>query len=160
MGIGFGEAGIAVVAPLHRRSNAVTVGEKDVVAHPDLVPVVDHRGAGERQQEAVEEFDSASIVLEQRSETPTNPEIEARPAIGGVRPPHQVPFLFRHHLEREFVVIAEEDRPLRVRRDRRGLLEDVDDRQAILALKGEVQAGHEGKVERHVTLVVVPEVRR
>jgi len=37
------EAGVAVAAPLHRGADAVAVTEIDVVAHPDLVAVVDDR---------------------------------------------------------------------------------------------------------------------
>ena len=39
------EAGVAVGRPLHRRAHAVAVAEVDVVAHPDLVAVVDDRRA-------------------------------------------------------------------------------------------------------------------
>ena len=44
--VGAREAGVAVRAPLHRRAHAVAVAEIDVVAHADLVAVVEDRRAG------------------------------------------------------------------------------------------------------------------
>ena len=49
--VGAGEAGVAVAAPLHRRAHAVAVAEEDVVAHADLVAVVEHRRAGQREEQ-------------------------------------------------------------------------------------------------------------
>ena len=44
--IGAGKTAVAIRRPLHRRANAIAVAEEDVVAHADLVAVVDHRRAG------------------------------------------------------------------------------------------------------------------
>ena len=49
--IGPREAGVAVGAPLHRRADAVAVAEIDVVAHADLVAVVQHRRARQREEQ-------------------------------------------------------------------------------------------------------------
>jgi hypothetical protein len=46
--IGAREAGVAIDAPLHRRAHAVAVADVDVVAHADLVAVVDDRRARQR----------------------------------------------------------------------------------------------------------------
>jgi hypothetical protein len=56
-------------------------------------------------------------------------------------------------------VVAEEDRPLALRRNLRRARHDLDDRQAILLPERHVHARHERKVEGHVALVVVAEVR-
>jgi len=45
-GVGRREARVAIVRPLHRRAHAVAVAEIDVVAHADLVAVVDDRLPG------------------------------------------------------------------------------------------------------------------
>ena len=50
--VGPREAGVAVGAPLHRRAHAVAVAEVDVVAHADLVAVVDDRRARQRRTAA------------------------------------------------------------------------------------------------------------
>ena len=44
--VGAGETGVAVAGPLHRGPHAVAVAQIDVVAHADLVAVIDHRRAG------------------------------------------------------------------------------------------------------------------
>ena len=56
--IGAREAGIAVAAPLHRRAHAVAIAEVDVVAHADLVAVVDDRRPRHREQQAVHQLDA------------------------------------------------------------------------------------------------------
>ena len=60
------------------------------------------------------------------------PEVDPRLRIAGVHPVHVVPVLVGDHLQGELVVVPEEDGPLRRLRDRRRLLEDVDDREAVL----------------------------
>ena len=77
--IGGREARVAIAAPLHRRAHAVAVAEIDVVAHPDLVAVVDDRGAGQRQQQAIHQLDRAAIVAEQRREPAPDAEVDAHP---------------------------------------------------------------------------------
>jgi len=46
--VGVGKAAIAVWRPLHRGAHAVAIAEIDVVAHADLVAVIDDRRARER----------------------------------------------------------------------------------------------------------------
>ncbi len=59
LGIGPGEPGVAIAVPLHRRAHRVAVAQVDVVAHADLVAVVEDRGAGQREQETVHHLDHA-----------------------------------------------------------------------------------------------------
>ena len=70
--------GVAVGAPLHRRAHAVAVAEVDVVAHADLVAVVEDRRAGQREQQAVHQLDLAAVVAEQRREAAADAEVDAR----------------------------------------------------------------------------------
>ena len=39
----FRESGVPVCAPLHGSAHAVAIAEIDVVAHPDLIAVIQHR---------------------------------------------------------------------------------------------------------------------
>ena len=149
---------VAVRAPLHRRADAVAVAEVDVVTHPDLVAVIDDRGAGQREQQAVHQLDLATAVAEQGRETAPDAEVDACALVLRVDAPHVVALFVGHHLERQLVVVAQEDRPLRALGDVRRLVEDVDDREAVLHARGHVQAWHEREVEGHVTLVAVTEV--
>ena len=72
---------------------------------------------------------------------------------------HVVALFVGHHLERQLVVVPQEDRPLAgVRRSRR-LRHDVDDRVAVLLLERHEDPRHQREVERHVTFVAVAEVR-
>ena len=66
--------------------------------------------------------------------------------------------LLAHHLERELVVVAEEEAPLAGRRDLRGVQEDVGDGPAVGVADGEEDARHEREVEGHVELVAVTEI--
>ena len=88
--IGAREAAVAVGRPLHRRAHAVAVAEMDVVAHADLVAVIDHRRAGHGEQQAVHQLDAAAVALQQRREAAADAEIEPRAAVGGVGLPQIV----------------------------------------------------------------------
>ena len=76
--IGPREAGVAVGAPLHRRADAVAVAEIDVVPHADLVAVVEHRRARQREQQAVHQLDAAAVVAQQRRQPAANAQVDAR----------------------------------------------------------------------------------
>ena len=71
---------------------------------------------------------------------------------------HVVALLARHHLERQLVVVAQEDRPLAVVRDVGRLRHDLDDRMAVFLRDRHVHARHQREVIRHVAFVAVAEV--
>ena len=98
------------------------------------------------------------VVLEQRREPAADAEVDARPRIGGVHAVHVVALLARHHLERELVVVAQEDRPLAVGRDVGRLREDLDDRVAVFLRDRHVHARHQREVVGHLAFVAVAEV--
>ncbi len=156
--IGAREAAVAVRRPLHRRAHAVAIAEVDVVAHADLVAVVDDRRARQRQQQAVHQLDLAQVVLEQGCQPAADPEVEPHALVGGVEVPEVVALLVGHHLERQLVVVAQEDAPLAVGRDVRGLAQDVGDRMPVLLRDRHVHPRHHREVERHVALVAVAEI--
>ncbi len=152
------EAGVAVGAPLHRRSDAVSVAKVDVVAHAELVAVVDDRRARERQQQGVHELDHAAVVPEQRRQAAADAEVDARLGIVRVGAVHVVALLVGDHLQGQLVVVAQEDGPLAAVGDRRGLGQDVDQRVAVLHPHRHEHARHEREVEGHVALVARAEV--
>ena len=57
--IGPGEPGIAIRTPLHGRANPVAIAQENVVAHADLVAVVDNRRARQREQQGIHQLDLA-----------------------------------------------------------------------------------------------------
>ena len=75
------------------------------------------------------------------------------PPVLGVLAPHVVAVVVGDHLQGQLVVVAQEDAPLAAVRDRRGLLEDLRDREARLAPYRHEDARHHREVEGHVALV-------
>ena len=152
-GVGGGEPGVAVGRPLHRGAHAVAVTQPDDVAHPDLVAVVQHRGPGQRQQQRGEQLGLVAVVLEQRGQTPADADVGLHPRILGVLGVHVVALFVGDHLQRELVVIAEEDAPLREVGDRRRLGQDLRDREPGLPAHCHENPWHQREMERHVAFV-------
>ena len=125
-----GEAGVAVGGPLHRRADAVPVAEPDVVAHADLVAVVQARRAGQAQQHRGEQLLAVAVVVQQRRQPAADADVRLHPWIAGVLVPHVVAVLVADHLQGQLVVVAQEDAPLRRGRDGRRLGQDLRDREA------------------------------
>ena len=55
-------------------------------------------------------------------------------------------------------MIAQKQRPLAIGRDRRSLIEDVDDRKTIFHVHRHENARHHREMKRHVTLVAGAEI--
>ena len=157
-GDGVGEAGVAVGVPLHGGADAVAVAEVDVVAHADLVAVVDDGRAGEAEEERVEQLDAAAVVVDERREAAADADVDAHARVGGVGEVHVVALVVGDHLEGELVVIAQEEAPLAVVGDGGGLRHDVGDGEAVFLAERHVDARHQREVEGHVALVAVAEV--
>ncbi len=124
----------------------------------DLVAVVKNRGPREREEKTVHQLDSFPVVAEQRSQAPPDAEVEARQPVLRVGAVHVVALFVGDHLERELVVVAQKQGPLRRVGDGRRLREDVDDREPVLHADRHEQARHEREVERHVAFVAIAEV--
>ena len=113
---------------------------------------------GHGEQQAVHELDPVRIVLHERGEPPADAEVDAGALVDGVHLVHVVALAARHHLERQLVVVAQEDRPLAGLGYVGRLLHDVHDRVAVLLGDRHVDPRHQGEVERHVALVARAEV--
>ena len=158
--IGLGEPGVAVAGPLHRGPDAVAVAEVNVVAHADLVAVIEDGRPRQREEEHVEHLDPPPAVADQGGEAAADPEVDPHPGVGGVLVVHVVALLVGHHLERQLVVVPEEERPLAVGRDVGRLPHDLDDRVPVLLADRHEHPRHQGEVERHVTFIPVAEIRQ
>ena len=156
--IGLGEAGIAVGAPLHWRAHAVAVAQVNVVAHADFVAVVQDGRSGQRHQQEVHQFDLVAVVVHQRRQAAADADIDAHARIDGVHAVHVVALAAGDHLQRQFVVVAQEDRPLAGIRDVRRLPHDLDDGMPVLLRHRHEDARHDGEVVGHVAFVAVAEV--
>ena len=80
------------------------------------------------------------------------PRLSLARGILGVLTPHVVALLVGHHLERQLVVIAQEDAPLAVGGQRGGAIQDLGDRISLFAAQTHEHPRHQGKVEAHVAL--------
>src|SRR5437899_2668533 len=156
--IGAREAAVAIPRPLHRRAHAVAVAEEDVVAHPDLVSVVEDGRAREREEDRVHQLDLVASIVQQRRQAAADAQIQLHPRILGVLVVEVVALVVCDHLERQFVVVAQEEAPLRVVGDRRRRLEDFDHGERVLAADRHEHARHHREVEGHLALVAVAEV--
>ena len=156
--IGARKSAVAVRRPLHRRAHPVAVAQMDVVAHADLVAVIDHRRAGHRQQQPVHQLDPPPVMLHQRCQPPPDAEVDSGPPIGGVGVPQIISFRIRNHFQRQLVMVAQENRPLAVLRYFRRLPHDVGDRKAVFLRDRHIHARHQRKVKRHMALIAGAEI--
>ena len=79
-----GEPAIAIRRPLHRCAHAITIAEIYIVAHPDLVAVIDDRRAGKRHQQRVHQLDLPPVIVHQRRQSPSDPQIDAGARVGRI----------------------------------------------------------------------------
>ncbi len=156
--IGAAETGIAVGRPLHRRAHPVTVAEIDVVAHADLVAIVDDGRARHREEQRVHQLDLAPVVVHQRREAAADAEIDPGTTVAGVGVPEKIALVLGDHLQGQLVVVPQEHGPLAGLGNLRCLPQDVGDRRAILLRDRQIHPRHERKVERHVAFVAIAEI--
>src|SRR5271165_2418963 len=76
--IGFGsrKSSVPSSAPLHRRPYPVPVAEIDVIAHADLIAVIDDGSAWQRHQHSVHQLDAPAVIIEQRSQPAPNSKVQ------------------------------------------------------------------------------------
>src|SRR3546814_445438 len=130
----------------------------NVVAHADLVAVINHRRPRHRQQQRVQKLDAPVIAFKQRCQSPADAEVQACTLVGGVVVPQIVALLVGDHFQRRLVVVAQENHPLAVGGDVRCLAQDVGDRKTVFLGQRHVHAWHQREVERHVTFVAIAKI--
>jgi len=152
------KAAVPVRGPLHRRADAVPIAKEDVVAHADLVAVIDDRRARHGQQQAVHQLDLGAVVFQQRCQPATDSQVDAGSPVHSIEVPEIVALLVRNHFERQLVMVAEKDRPLAVLGNLGRLAHDVGDRMPVFLRDRHVHARHQREMERHVAFVSLAEV--
>ena len=98
------------------------------------------------------------MVSEQGKEAPADAEIDAHAGVLGIDPVHVVPLFVGDHFQGQFVVVAQENGPLAVFRNGGGLIEDVQNREAVLHVQRHEKPRHERKVKGHVAFIAVAEI--
>ena len=106
----------------------------------------------------IQQLDAAAIVVHQRREPPANAHVDAHARIGRVSEIHVVALVVRDHLQRQLVVIAQEQAPLAVIGNGRRLRHDVRDGQPVFLPQRHVNARHQREMKRHVALIAVAEI--
>ena len=81
------------------------------------------------------------------------PTIDAHGLVVRILVVHVVAFDVRHHLQRQLVVIAQENAPLAALGNFRRLLQNFDDRLAVFQFHRHEHSGHQRKMKCHVEFV-------
>ena len=145
---------------MHGRANAIAIAQVDIVAHPDLVAVVQDGRAGKREQDTLEQLNTQSAILHQRRQPSANADIDSHARIGAVGQVHVVAFFVANHLEGQLVVIAQKQAPLTAVGYARSLPHDFGDGVAIFEAQAHEQSGHQRKMEGHMAFITVAKVRQ
>ena len=106
MWVGARKPGVAVSRPLHGRAHPIPVAQKDILAHANFIAIVQHWGARQGKEEAVEQSHPVQVILHHRRQASADPQIEPHAGVDGILPIHVVTFLVRDHFQGQFVVIA------------------------------------------------------
>ena len=115
--VGPAEPGIAIGRPLHRSADSVAIAQVNVVSHADLVAIVDDRSSRQREQQAEHQLDPSSVIAQERGQPVPDAQVDARRAILGISSVHIIAFFVGHHLQRQLVVVPQEQAPLAGFRD-------------------------------------------
>ncbi len=150
------EPAVRLVGPLHRRAHAEAPLDREVLPHPDLLAVEQHRRAGQREREAVDHPDRLLVAVEHRRQPPAQPAAEQLQRLVGPEGGEDLLALgLRELVERQLVVVAHEAPPLAVGGDLRRLAQRLAQRRRVAAREREVHRLHADEVEQHVQLVAV-----
>ena len=99
-----------------------------------------------------------SIAPEEGSEASSNPDVSSHRVFRCVVLPHVFPLVVAHHLERQFVVVPQEDAPSTPIGDLGRSIKNVDHDPGISPSQGEEEPWHQGEVIGHVEFVAIAEV--
>src|SRR6266851_5510490 len=105
--VGPRETSIAIWTPLHGRTHPIAIPKIDVVAHTDLIAVVDDRSTWQREQQPVHQLDLAAMITQQRSEPAPDAEINSSVTVGRISAIHVVTLLVGHHFESQLIMVTQ-----------------------------------------------------
>ncbi len=158
--VAFGKSGMRFGRPLHRRARAIALGQIEIVAHAEFVAVPDHRRTRQRAHQAVGEFDAPPVAAEHRRQPPPYAAVVQLHALVGSKGfEYRITLRLGQAAEIEFVVIAQEQAPLRGGRPRLGRGQRFRQRTGIGRGQRVEQMLVDMKIEHHVhTVAVVAEI--
>jgi hypothetical protein len=93
--------------PLHWRAGAIALGQLEVIPHADLVPITNHGGSGEREHQAVGEFNAAPVTIQHGCEPASDAAlIELHFLLGSKAFKYALALLFGQAAKIKLIVIA------------------------------------------------------
>ena len=150
------EAAVAAGAPLHRRAHRHPAADVEVLAHPDLLAVEEHGGAGQGEEQAVDHPDAPRVAVEHRRQPADQAAaVHLHPLLRAEGVEHLVALLRRQLVEGELVMVAHEVGPLDVGRAFGRESSAVGQWARIPSRQREVQVLHADEVELHRQLVAL-----
>ena len=154
--VALGEAGMRLGRPLHRRAGAVALGQIEIVAHRDLVAVADDRRPRQRAHQAVGQFEPPPVAAQHRRQPAADAAVvELHALVGTERLEHGLALRLGQPAEIEFVVVAQEQAPLRGGRPRLGRRQRFRQRPRIGGSQRIEQMLVDVEIEHHVHAVAV-----
>jgi len=113
----FCEAALRFCRPLHWSAGALTLGQTQVVSHPDFIAIANHGCARKREHQAISKLKPAPVALQHGSESTTNAAvIKLHLFVRTECIENGLPLRGGESAEIEFIVIAQEVAPLSGRR--------------------------------------------
>jgi hypothetical protein len=99
------ESAVALAGPLHRRAGALALVEGQIVAHPDLVAILQHRRARQREEHRECQLQPPPVIAEHgRQPSADPPVVELHGGLGRQRLKDPLALLRRQATEVELVV--------------------------------------------------------
>src|SRR3954449_4957532 len=119
--LGAGEAALVAGRPLHRRADRHPLAQAEVLAHTDLVAVAQYGGAGQREQQAVGQFDAPAVTEHRRQPAPDAAVVQLHRRLRAELAEHPAAQVLVEVSDVELVVVSQEVGPLRPFRQRPSL---------------------------------------
>ena len=113
---------------------------------------------GKLSRSEFKQLNAPAIVIDQWREAAADSHVDAHARIGRIGKIHIVALVVGDHLERQLVVIAQEQAPLAIVGNGRSLRHDIGDGQPIFLPKRHVDARHQRKMEGHVALIAIAKI--
>src|SRR6476620_1554384 len=101
----------------------------------------------------MKQLDAPAIIAKQRRKTTADAEVDACLRYARVNAIHVIAFFVGDHFQREFIMVAQEHRPLARLWNWRRLFEDINDRNTVLHPHSHENSRHQWEMECHVALV-------
>src|SRR3954453_14154442 len=129
--LGVREAALVAGRPLHRRADRHPLPQTQVLAPTDLVAIAQYRRAGQREQQAVGQFDAPAVAEHRRQPAADAAVVQLHRRLGTELAEHPTAQVRVEVSDVKLVVVAEEVCPLRPFRQRPSLAQRLGQRPCV-----------------------------